>query len=270
MSVPSKAQFLQALHAVWPSLHDNRRAMLLAHFRAPSHRASMRVLALSAGYKTPRPANVQYGMAGRAISEQTGYPSAAAKLAGEVDWTNAIGSVVGPDSLGESQWEMHPELAAAMGEFISLEGIAVAVPDSDDTDALIGEASETERIELRKSRIGQGRFRDSVIDYWRACAATGCDEPTLLIASHIVPWRESSNHERLDGFNGLLLIPNLDRLFDKGWISFDDDGRILRSPQLRDSVAGTLGLNDGIQIKNLHPQHREHLVRHRNDVFKAA
>jgi len=57
---------------------------------------------------------------------------------------------------------------------------------------------------------------------------------------------------------------------DKGWISFDDDGRILRSPQLRDSVAGTLGLNDGIQIKNLHPQHREHLVRHRNDVFKAA
>jgi 5-methylcytosine-specific restriction protein A len=165
---------------------------------------------------------------------------------------------------------MHPELAAAMGEFISLEGIAVAVPDSDDTDALIGEASETERIELRKSRIGQGRFRDSVIDYWRACAATGCDEPTLLIASHIVPWRESSNHERLDGFNGLLLIPNLDRLFDKGWISFDDDGRILRSPQLRDSVAGTLGLNDGIQIKNLHPQHREHLVRHRNDVFKAA
>jgi hypothetical protein len=131
VSVPSKAQFLQALHAVWPSLHDNRRAMLLAHFRAPSHRASMRDLALSAGYKAGRPANVQYGIVGRAIAEQTGYPSAAAKLAGEVDWTNAIGSVVRPDPLGESQWEMHPQFAAAMGEFISLEGIAVAIPYSE-------------------------------------------------------------------------------------------------------------------------------------------
>jgi hypothetical protein len=209
-------------------------------------------------------------MAGRAIAEQTGYPAAVAKLAGEVDWRNAIGSVVGPDSFGESQWEMHPELAAAMREFISLEGIAVAVPDLDDTDALIGEVSETERIELRKSRLGQGRFRDSVIEYWRACAATGCDEPALVVASHIVPWRESSNHERLDGFNALLLIPNLDRLFDKGWISFDDDGRVLRSPQLRDTVAGTFGLHDSMQIKRLHTKHREYLARHRNDVFKAS
>jgi len=155
VSVPSKAQFLQALQAVWPSLHPNRRAMLLAHFRASSHRASMRDLALRAGYKAARPANVQYGMAGRTIAEQNGYPSAAAKLADGVDWTSAIGSVVRPDPLGESQWEMHPELAAAMREFISLEGIAVAVPYSDDTDALIGEVSETERIELRKSRIGR-------------------------------------------------------------------------------------------------------------------
>src|SRR5262249_31392564 len=95
------------------------------------------------------------------------------------------------------------------------------------TDATI---RETEREAIIRARTGQGIFRDRVSKIESRCRVTGVDNPVHLIASHCKPWRDSSNEERLNGENGLLLTPSIDHLFDRGFISFEDNGRLMISP----------------------------------------
>lgn len=129
---------------------------------------------------------------------------------------------------------------------------------------------KTEKIQLLKARIGQGAFREYLIDYWQGCAVTKCKEIGLLRASHIKPWRYSDDFERLDPFNGLLLIPNLDAAFDKGYISFDDQGRILISPCLDEKEISILGINQEMRVRAslIHIKHRVYLKYHRDNRFK--
>lgn len=87
--------------------------------------------------------------------------------------------------------------------------------------------SETEKQQLILARKGQGEFRRKIIRQERRCRITGLDNPKLLIASHIKPWRYSDNTERLDKFNGFLLSPHIDRLFDGNLISFSNNGDLL-------------------------------------------
>ena len=92
---------------------------------------------------------------------------------------------------------------------------------------------ETERIAIVKSRIGQGLFREKLLEkYTGKCIITGIDHPKLLIASHIKPWSASTNEERIQVDNGLLLSATYDRLFDSGLITFDRTGRIFLSSLL--------------------------------------
>jgi hypothetical protein len=86
--------------------------------------------------------------------------------------------------------------------------------------------NETERDVLAKARVGQGRFRTDLVAAWgrgEMCALTGVAVPELLIASHIKPWREATNAERLDPMNGLLLVAHADKLFDRHLLSFARD-----------------------------------------------
>lgn len=123
---------------------------------------------------------------------------------------------------------------------------------------------ETEQLEIRKSRIGQGRFRTDLILYWdRKCAVTGVTEIPILRASHIKPWRDSDNRERLDKYNGLLLAPNLDALFDAGRIAFDDDGRMLISADLSSEDRRRLGVEERMELRRIEQGHRENLRFHR-------
>ena len=89
---------------------------------------------------------------------------------------------------------------------------------------------ETEKQALIKARRGQGLFRQNVARIEHFCRVTRVDRPEHLIASHIKPWRESDNRERLFEGNGLLLTPTIDHLFDRGFISFENDGELLISP----------------------------------------
>lgn len=91
------------------------------------------------------------------------------------------------------------------------------------------ELPETMKDALVKARIGQGFFRQEVLKLYPACPVTGVSMSQLLIASHIKPWRECNNEERLDPNNGIMLAPHVDALFDKGYISFSSDGDILIS-----------------------------------------
>lgn len=89
---------------------------------------------------------------------------------------------------------------------------------------------ETERQAIVRARIGQGLFKDRVSQIETRCRVTRVDNPAHLIASHCKPWRDASNDERLNGENGLLLTPSIDHLFDRGFISFEDNGRLIVSP----------------------------------------
>ena len=97
--------------------------------------------------------------------------------------------------------------------------------------------TETTRKALVQARVGQGRFKRAVSNYERACRITKVENLTHLVASHIKPWRESNNEERLSEGNGLLLTPSMDHLFDCGFISFEDSGDLITSP-----IADTLSL----------------------------
>lgn len=129
--------------------------------------------------------------------------------------------------------------------------------------------STTEKEAIVLARRGQGTFRARVMEREHACRITGVDRMEHLRASHCKPWRDASNEERLDGENGLLLTPNADHLFDRGFIGFDDNGDVLISP-----VADTRSLaRMGIDAR--HPpnvgtftrQQRAFLGFHRDNVL---
>ena len=125
---------------------------------------------------------------------------------------------------------------------------------------------DTEKENLIKCRICQGKFRDQLIEYWNGCSITGFKNINLLVASHIKPWRDSSNTERLDVYNGLLLTPNLDKLFDKGYISFNDNGEILISKDLIDYKM--LGVKKDMKVI-IEERHKRYLEFHRTNIFET-
>ncbi|MFZ5910942.1 MAG: HNH endonuclease [Chloroflexota bacterium] len=127
---------------------------------------------------------------------------------------------------------------------------------------------ETTRESVIQSRIGQGLFRTSLIHYWQGCSVTGCEKIELLRASHIKPWRYSSNEERLDVFNGLLLLPNLDACFDVGLISFNESGEIIISSELNKDTLSRLGINSELRLLRVEQKHKDFLRYHREHIFR--
>jgi putative restriction endonuclease len=103
----------------------------------------------------------------------------------------------------------------------------------------------TTRQSVIQARRGQGTFRSNVEQIEKACRLTGITNPTLLIASHIRPWRSCETApQRLDGMNGLLLTPDADLLFDRGFITFEDDGKVRVSPRFDHDDLRRLGLGE--------------------------
>ena len=125
----------------------------------------------------------------------------------------------------------------------------------------------TEKDSIVKSRIGQGVFRKGLIDYWHGCAITQCPLTWMLIASHIKPWRDSDNQERLDDYNGLLLLPNYDKLFDLGYISFDQKGKIMYSRLLDKFDRDAIGLTNDLHLVKFEEQHLKYLKYHNENCF---
>lgn len=125
--------------------------------------------------------------------------------------------------------------------------------------------NSTERSGLVTSRVGQGGYRKRIIYRWDGkCAVTGFTDNRILIASHIVPWAESDDHERLDVNNGILLSPNYDALFDKHLISFENSGKIILSDSIEYSEFKRIGVTG--QEKIIKPLSRDNFIyleRHR-------
>lgn len=125
----------------------------------------------------------------------------------------------------------------------------------------------TEIETLIKARLGQGIFRQNVLEQYPSCPLTGLDIQPLLIASHIKPWSVCNNNERLDPFNGLMLAPHIDALFDKGLITFDPDGTIKISPKIDLENQKRLGISPNMKLK-IRPKSKKYFEYHRNHVFQ--
>lgn len=128
---------------------------------------------------------------------------------------------------------------------------------------------ETTRTAIVKARVGQGFFRDEVSKIEKHCRITGVEDSDHLIASHIKPWRDSDNSERLSRFNGLMLTPTPDHLFDKGFISFGDDGKLIYAARVNHEALSKMKIpEEGFNAGRFNPDQIEFLRYHRNFVFK--
>lgn len=141
----------------------------------------------------------------------------------------------------------------------------VSVPDEEE---FAPDLTETQRLYLQSSRIGQGQFRESLFHrYQRKCAITGIEHDQLLIASHIKPWAVCTNKERLDQNNGILLSALMDRLFDKGLISFENDGKLIVSKRLSKMDILKCGIEQS-QILKINAESKIYMAYHRAVEFK--
>jgi len=146
--------------------------------------------------------------------------------------------------------------------------------EADDNNAIAGllgnlQLQSTQRAQLIQARIGQGLFRSRVAEIEPTCRVSGISDARFLIASHIKPWSKSDDLEKLDGNNGLLLAPHVDRLFDKGYITFDDDGRVRVSAHLPANVRTAWGIDSAVPAKPLTAGQRSYMGYHREHVFQG-
>lgn len=157
--------------------------------------------------------------------------------------------------------------------------LAMALPDQaahtfreqaeKELDRLADRGTEVERLVLQ--RVGQDVFRRALLDYWGgACAVTGLDLPDVLRASHAKRWADcTSDEERLDVFNGFLLVAHLDALFDGGLITFDAGGDMVIAPRLTAEHRASLHVSEGLRLRWVVPEHLPFLQWHRKHVFQG-
>jgi hypothetical protein len=174
--------------------------------------------------------------------------------------------------------EVPPELADALIALIgqaywdAYETIAVLqeAPESAELDATADASivGPTFREQMVRARRGQGVFRANVLLREQACRVTGVAEPRHLKASHIKPWRDATDTERLDGANGLLLSPHIDHLFDEGYITFSSSQRLLLVPEVRVKLLDAWGIDAGVRVGEFSREQNAFLEYHRVNVFK--
>jgi putative restriction endonuclease len=130
--------------------------------------------------------------------------------------------------------------------------------------------TEVERLVVQ--RLGQDIFRQGLLDFWECrCAITDLAVPQLLRASHIKPWADcTSDAERLDVFNGILLAPHFDAAFDSGFITVADDGAVVVAGALEEPARRVLTLDTPRRVRGLALGHRAYLPWHRERVFRCA
>lgn len=124
------------------------------------------------------------------------------------------------------------------------------------------------KLSLVEARTGQGRYKKNLIRIEPLCRFTGISNPSFLIASHIKPWAKSDRREKLDGFNGLLLSPHVDKLFDGGWISISESGNILCVSSEVEDVLESWEIDKDMHLGEFTYEQQEYLKYHRDVIFE--
>jgi putative restriction endonuclease len=162
--------------------------------------------------------------------------------------------------IGPSYWEAYETIA-----------VLQTLDDPADLDTSILDASitgPTFKEQVVRARRGQGVFRANVLLREDSCRVTRVSEPRHLRASHIKPWRDAADAERLDGANGLLLSPHIDHLFDEGYITFSSSQELIIVPEVRDKLLDAWGIDAGVRVGDFSREQNAYLDYHRVNVFK--
>lgn len=223
-------------------------------------------LAVKLGKKSHSPLNSQIGNLGKRIINKFPDVKYPIRENGKIRYWNI--PFWGEDAeKGRFFWILRPELKEAIEKYLGED--TEILEDLEELYITHRELSKTQRKAEVQNRIGQGIFRNDLIKYWQGmCAITGCKITKVLRASHIKPWRDSSNTERLDLYNGLLLIPNLDSAFDMGYISFDSDGKIICSGSITENDMNKLGIHSEMRLRKIENNHIKYFKYHRQHIFK--
>ena len=186
-------------------------------------------------------------------------------------FAEALRARVDFQTLNETGHRMYSSALAMYRRYVAF--LADGVPlEVEDCKAVAEDAdlTATERTVLVQARLGQGMYRERLIRLWQGrCSVTGYADTRVLIASHIKPWYRATNEERVNPMNGLLLTPNLDKVFDLGLITFDPaaKGQIVFSPCL--TAPAGLGLTDSMRLTQCGEETAKFLQFHRKNVFLA-
>lgn len=129
---------------------------------------------------------------------------------------------------------------------------------------------QAEKLQVLKARVGQGKYRESLLRECPFCPITTIADDRLLIASHIKPWIKSNSKEKIDPKNGFMFTPTYDKLFDRGFISFKDDKKIILSPWLSKMTCSKLKIapNKFYSLLPMDEKRKEYLKYHRENIFK--
>ena len=141
----------------------------------------------------------------------------------------------------------------------------------DDAEAVVNQRAdltETQKLQLVKARRGQGLFRSRVELIEPCCRVTRVVERQHLRASHILPWRDADDQQKLDGNNGLMLSPHIDHLFDQGYITFEDDGSLVASLEASPEVFKAWGIETAKDVKPFKSEQAAYLAYHRQHIFR--
>jgi len=133
-------------------------------------------------------------------------------------------------------------------------------------------AKEKEEQAIRQAREGQGKYREQLLEQCRYCPFTMIADERLLIASHIKPWAASSPKEKTDPYNGYMLSPLYDKLFDRGFITFTESRHVILSDFISPYTWKQIGLKNDAFIKPLimDDKRAEYLKFHHQSVFKGV
>src|SRR6266487_316274 len=243
----SVQQYINALGSV--ELTDLEKKLIVANYDFPEYTITSKQMAEHVDFAGMGASNLYYGTMSKKFCEYFG-----------IDTDPYVGIFCWFEKRDKGGlWILRPNVVLALEKIgwvtpkVEWNNAIQEIEDYKNTDAF--NIDETERDAVIKSRVGQGRFRTNLIEMWGECSVTGCQVIDILKASHIKPWRFSTNTERLDLYNGLLLLPNLDALFDLGLISFKDSGEILISKRLSYSTLYMLHMNSDMRLQKIDKGH---------------
>lgn len=256
-------------------MSDTHRRWLVAHYYSADATTSIAQLASDLGYRDHRAADDAYGALARKVAGELPRAPDDIDDGKYVDWLQVLAQTAERDALNHSQWRLREEVAQAM-----LEMRWVEARDGTDSEVMESPTPDDQRLardyglddtqirQMMLSRRGQGRFRNETLRFWGgSCAVSGLPDTCFLVASHIKPWKSANPIERLDGFNGLPLTPNLDRAFDRGYVSFAEDGSIMISPVMSVESMQALGIRPEMALRICDERIDTYMAYHREHIF---
>ena len=246
-------------------------------FERPGRKLNAKAIGRTIGVAYQR-LNVDIGMFGRHLHNLYGRPSRIPPLgeSGELRPWNIVFD--GEDLISGGQtpfyWRIKPEMESAI-ESLQLfrRNRSPAKHDISTADEVKNAADTAEfegwdRLAMLKARVNHGKFRSKVLKARKACQICGLKTKQLLIASHIKPWAKSDPSEKTDIDNALLLCPIHDALFDMGFISFADDGKILLSAELSEEELRLMNIDKNFMLK-IPEGMRKYITYHRENIFRG-